>query len=114
MPSFSVSQNRGRSEVLDIYKEEFACGTIRADRSDNTLKYEIRSVKDLVERVIPHFEEVPLLSGKIRDFERFAIICKLMYEKQHLEREGFNKIVNLAFHMNPSGKRKYSEEEIKI
>ncbi len=113
-PSFSVSQNRDRAEVLEIYKQKFGCGSIRPDRSDNTLKYESRSIKELVERVIPHFEETPLLSGKIRDFEKFAIICKFMYERHHLRKEGFNKIVDLAFAMNPSGSRKYSKEEIKI
>jgi hypothetical protein len=113
-PSFSVSQNRDRSEVLRIYREEFGCGTIRPDRSDRTLKYESRSVKELIRRVIPHFEDTPLLSGKRDDFEKFAIICRLMYEGSHLRKEGFNRIVDLAFEMNPSGIRKYSKEEIKI
>lgn len=113
-PSFSVSQNRDRAEILDIFKLEFGCGSIRPDRSDNTLKYESRSIKQLVERVIPHFEENPLLSGKIHDFEKFAKICKLMYKRRHLTKEGFNRIVDLAFDMNPSGIRKYSKERIKI
>ncbi len=30
-PSFSVSQNIVRSEVLDLYKGYFGCGTIRPD-----------------------------------------------------------------------------------
>ena len=113
-PSFSVSQNRDRAEILELYQRQFECGSIRPDRSDKTLKYEVRSVSDLVERVIPHFEEAPLLSGKSRDFERFAVICRMMYEGQHLTEEGFNRIVDLAFEMNPSGVRKYSREEIKI
>jgi len=37
-----------------------------------------------------------------------------MYERHHLIKKGFNKIVDLAFGMNPSGSRKYSKEEIKI
>ncbi len=113
-PSFSVSQNRDRAKVLEMYQRQFGCGSIRPDRSDKTLKYEVRSVRDLVERVIPHFEETPLLSGKSRDFERFAAICRMMYAGQHLTKSGFNRIVDLAFEMNPSGIRKYSREEIKI
>lgn len=105
-PSFSVSQNRDRAEVLEIYQRQFGCGNVRPDRSDKTLKYEVRSVKDLVERVIPHFEETALLSGKRRDFEKFAAICKMMYEGQHRTRDGFNRIVGLVFEMNPSGNRK--------
>ncbi len=113
-PSFSLSQNGDRAQVLEMLKRYFACGTIRPDRSDRTLKYEVRSIADLVERVIPHFEENPLLSSKQRDFELFAEICRLMYQGEHHTREGVNRIIELAFEMNPSGNRKYSKEEIKI
>jgi len=113
-PSFSVSQNRDRAEVLEMLKAYFGCGTIRPDRSDKTLKYEVRSLDDLIERVIRHFEENPFLSGKRRDFEKFARICRTMHVGQHLIKDGFNQIVDLAFEMNPSGIRKYSKKEIKI
>lgn len=113
-PSFSVSQNGDRAEVLEMLRQHFSCGTIRPDRSDRTLKYEVRSVAELVERVIPHFEETPLLSLKRRDFELFSQICRLMYEGQHRQRAGFERIVDLAFEMNVSGRRKYSRDEVKI
>ena len=73
-PSFSVSQNDDRAEVLKMLKERFGCCSIRADRSDRTLKYEVRSVRDLVEKVIPHFEKFPLLSSNVtsRSLHRFA------------------------------------------
>ena len=113
-PSFSVSQNSDRAEVLGMLKDHFRCGSIRPDRSDRTLKYEVRSIRDLVESVIPHFEQFPLLSGKRRDFDRFAQICRLMSDRQHLREEGFSQIVHLASEMNSSGIRKYSWDEIKI
>ena len=47
-PSFSVSQNSDRAEVLEMLKQYFSCGTIRPDNSDRTLKYEVRSVVDLL------------------------------------------------------------------
>ena len=63
-PSFSVSQNGDRAEVLHVIQAYFGCGSIRPDRSDKTLKWETRRLDDLVERVVPHFEQFPLLSGK--------------------------------------------------
>lgn len=63
-PSFSVSQNYDRSEVIDKLIEFFGCGSIRPDRSDQTLKYEVRSITELVENVIPHFQKYPLKSSK--------------------------------------------------
>src|SRR5436190_14257573 len=77
-PSFSVSQNGDRAEVLHALKAYFGCGSIRPDRSDKTLKWETRRLEDILERVIPHFEQYPLLSGKRYDFARFASVCRLM------------------------------------
>src|SRR6266566_1692727 len=51
-PSFSVSQNGDRAEVLYALQAHFGCGSIRPDRSDKTLKWETRKLDDLVERVI--------------------------------------------------------------
>ena len=113
-PSFSVSQNKDRANVLQIFKQNFGCGFIRPDRSDKTLKYEVRSIPNLVTNVIPHFERYPLLSSKQRDFELFKDICKMMAERKHLAKEGFQKILNLAEDVNVSGKKKFLRKEIKI
>jgi hypothetical protein len=111
-PSFSVSQNGDRAEVLHALQAHFGCGSIRPDRSDRTLKWEIRRLEDLLERVVPHFEAYPLLSGKKRDFERFAGICRLMATGAHRNRSGLISIVELAREMNPSGKRRYDAEAV--
>ena len=111
-PSFSVSQNADRAELLHMIQEKWGCGFIRPDRSDKTLKFEIRNVRDLVAKVLPHFKAYPLLSSKQADFERFARICELVNNDRHLEREGFEEIVGLAMEMNPSGKRRYIGSEI--
>ena len=112
-PSFSISQNSDRAEVLKLLQERFGCGSIRPDRSDKTLKYETRCIKDLIERVIPHFEQYPLLSSKREDFERFAQICRMMHAGDHLTREGFKEVVKLASKVN-AGKRKFPREAIKL
>src|SRR5919106_3677954 len=95
-PSFSISQNGNRAEVLHALRAYFGCGSIRPDRSDRTLKWETRRLDELVERVIPHFVRWPLLSGKRLDFERFATICSLMNDGAHREREGLVAIVKVA------------------
>ena len=111
-PSFSVSQNADRAEPLHVIQRHWECGFIRPDRSDKTLKFEVRTIGDLVSKVIPHFRAYPLMSSKKADFDRFARICQLVSEGEHLERIGFEEIVRLAMEMNPSGKRKYSGSEI--
>jgi hypothetical protein len=111
-PSFSVSQNADRAELLYAIKERWGCGFIRPDRSDKTLKFEVRNVGDLVARVLPHFRAYPLVSSKQRDFVRFERICELASGGGHLELDGLEEIVQVAMEMNPSGKRKYVGSEI--
>src|SRR5690242_13164577 len=107
-PSLSVSQNGDRAEVLQLIQAQFACGSMRPDRSDKTLKWETRRLEDILDRVIPHFELYPLLSSKRYDFERFARVCRLMAGGEHRTTSGLRKIVELASAMNASGKRRYS------
>ena len=111
-PSFSVSQNADRAELLYVIQKRWQCGFIRPDRSDKTIKYEVRNVRHLAERVLPHFRAHPLMSSKQADVERLDRVCRLVLERRHLDLEGFEQIVRTAIEMNPSGKRKYSGSDI--
>ncbi len=111
-PSFSVSQNADRAQLLYIIQEKWNCGSIRPDRSDNTLKFEVRSISDLVETVLAHFDRFPLLSSKQADVELFSEICSVIYAGKHRTPRGFEQAVEAAMKMNSSGKRKYSGHEI--
>lgn len=111
-PSLSVSQNEDRAQILYLMKKLFGCGFMRRDYSDKTLKYEIRSLSDLINKVIPFFEKYPLISKKKKEFENFRKICLLMAKEEHLTKKGFKRIAKIAFKMHPSGKRKYTLTEI--
>lgn len=94
------------------FQQYFGCGTLRPDRSDRTLKWEVRSLPLIIERIVPHFRRYPLLSGKRNDFELFAEICERMARGEHRRADGLKEIVRLAGSMNPSGKRGYRPEQI--
>ena len=111
-PSFSVSQNADRAQLLYVIREKWNCGFIRPDRSDKTIKFEVRNVGDLVSKVIPHFRANPLVSSKQIDFDKFARVCEVVSEGKHREMAGLMLIVRLSMEMNPSGKRKYFGSEI--
>ena len=106
-PSFSVSQNSDRSEVLELFQKTLDCGTIRPDRSDKTLKFEVRSLGEINEKVIPFFEKYPLKSSKYKDFLLFSNICRKIAGKPSIR-----EIINLAVKMNTSGKRKYNTQKL--
>ena len=77
------------------------------------MKFEVRSVPELANRVLPHFKRHPLRSGKRRDYERFAAIVQSMHEGAHLTEAGFMKIVKLAEELNSSGTKRYARSEIR-
>lgn len=109
-PSFSVSQRGDRSEVLSQMRAYFGCGEIRFNRYDQTEKYEVRSLKNLIEVIIPHFKIYRLLSSKNKDFVIFCKVCEMMRRKKHKTKAGLKKIIDLALKMNKNGSRRYSKE----
>jgi LAGLIDADG endonuclease len=111
-PGISVSQNGDRSQVLLEIQRHFGCGTVRPDRSDRTLKWEVRSLPLLLSTIVPHFRRYPLRSGKHRDFELCADVCERMARGEHRSVSGLCEIVRLAGSMNPSGRRGYVPESI--
>ena len=111
-PSVSISQNEDRRQVVDLIHSYFACGSVRRDLSDRTIKWECRSVPQIVDLILPHFERWPLISAKRADVELLQRICLLMVEGAHLEPEGLQVIARLAEAMNPSGIRRYSVRDI--
>jgi hypothetical protein len=80
--------------------------------SDKTLKYEVRRLDDLLEKVLPHFEQYPLLSAKQEDVQLLKEVCLLMKMGEHVTSEGMKKVMSHAFQMNPSGKRRYAQNDI--
>ena len=111
-PSFSVSQNSNRAQQLFIMQKHFGCGFMRDGITDKTIKYEVRRLNDLIEKVIPHFDQYPMLSAKQQDFESFKEVCLLMKKGEHITLKGMKKILPIAFKMNESGKRRYSQKDI--
>jgi hypothetical protein len=105
-PSFSLSLNERDRELLGDLQAFFECGWIRESRSDRTFKYEARSVADLVDRIVPHFETYPLRGAKRRSFDGFAMACQMIGQGDHLRPEGMAEIVRIAYEMN-LGKRRH-------
>jgi len=111
-PSFSVSQNRRSLPVLEHIHTYFGCGAIRFSRSDQTYKYEVRSISDIRKRIIPHFQKYPLQTYKLQDFTSFSWICDEIASSRHLNKDALRLIIDVAYTMNESGKRKYTKEEL--
>jgi len=102
--SFSVSLTKKSRKILLELKRFFGCGSIRFCRRDNTYKYEVRSLSDLTEKVIPHFERYHLFI-KEKEFLSLRKVSYLMRARKHRQKEGLEEIKKIAEAIN-RGRRK--------
>jgi hypothetical protein len=105
-PTFQVYQHRKNQGVLEALRDFFGIGCIRpkGPRS-SVVTYSVDGLKALEGTVLPFFEKFPLLV-KGEDFCLFATIVRSMLAKEHLKRDGFERIVELAYRMNANGKQR--------
>lgn len=111
-PSFTLSQHQRNLELLQWLQAFFGCGSLRYNRSDETYKYEVRSIDDLTRVVIPHFEAYPLKSSKHKDFLVFKKVCEAIQRRAHLTRDGLERIITQAYGMNNFGARRYDKQSL--
>ncbi|MCE8163891.1 MAG: LAGLIDADG family homing endonuclease [Candidatus Moeniiplasma glomeromycotorum] len=113
-PSFSCSQRKDKDNLNKVILIEiqnfFQAGFIRFSKRDQMWKYEVRDLDEICKKIIPYFEVNRLRTSKRLDFEKFKRICLIIKTNHHLSLLGSREIVDLAFTMNISGKRKYTQE----
>jgi hypothetical protein len=110
-PSFALALNERDLTLLEDLQIYFGCGSIRESRADRTFKYESRSTRELLERIVPHFEAFPLRGSKARSFDGFLPICRMIGQGDHRERDGLRKIMAIAYETN-LGKRRHTQAEL--
>ena len=113
---FVVTQGASSVECLHELREFFGVGQVYVNRrSDNHREHLQRYVvcrrQDLLERIIPFFQQHPLHTAKRQDFKKFACCMELIAGGQHLTREGLVEIAKIAETMN---RRKPRPELIRI
>ena len=77
-------------------KNYFQAGTIQIKNNkigDRSVIYSIKSLKEIIEKVIPHFDNFPLLTKKKADYLLFKEVVILMSEGKHLTVEGLREII---------------------
>jgi hypothetical protein len=111
-PAFTVSQHERSKDILSDLQRFFRCGTVRFNKRDRTWKYEVRSLSDLVAKIIPHFNRYPLKTLKGKDFLLFKKVCRLMEQRKHLTVKGIKHIIRIAYGMNNVGARRYPKDSL--
>ena len=111
-PSFSIGQNKRNLKILELIRDYFGCGAIRFSKKDQCYKYEVHSIGDIRNKIIPHFKKYPLMTSKKADFQIFADVCDMIAASKHLNHKYLEVIIEKAYQMNESGKRRYTKEQL--
>lgn len=60
----------------------------------------VTGLGDILEKIIPFFENNPLIGAKLKDFHDFVKVAKMMQNKVHHTREGIEAIRTIKDGMN--------------
>ena len=67
--------------LLERIQSFFGVGHIYKERED-TMCYQVLSLQDIINVIIPHFEKYPLLTQKRADFLLFKAVVELVAKKR--------------------------------
>ena len=99
LPEFTVVQHERDVQVLHALKNYFGCGVVRTNHGDR-MAFRVRSVKHLLQHIVPFFVEHPLKTRKNVDFLKFRDVLLMMEAGNHLTAEGVERIRSIASQMN--------------
>jgi LAGLIDADG DNA endonuclease family protein len=102
---FVVTQGARSASCLEELREFFGVGRIYVNRRhdnhrEHLHQYIVGRREDLLETVIPFFEQHPLRSSKQGDFEKFASCMRIVARREHLRPGGLVAIAEIAQTMN--------------
>ncbi len=104
-PLFVVVQSESSRSVLEDLVCFFGCGKVSVNRRhdnhrENICRYTVARFAQLRDVIVPYFQANPLRTSKRIDFEKFAVVIRLMEERKHLTVAGMAEIASIAETMN--------------
>ena len=102
---FAVTQGESSLLILQELQKFFGIGNVyintRYDNhKENLYRYVVRKREDLLQTIIPFFEQYPLLTAKRKNFELFASGVRKVARKEHLTKNGLIEIAEMVQKMN--------------
>jgi hypothetical protein len=100
--SFKITQHSRDAQLMKNLEQYFDCGKYRLYPSKvSTGDFGVENLFDITEKIIPFFDEYPILGVKALDFSGFKQAAIIMNTKKgHLTKEGFDQIVKIKAGIN--------------
>jgi hypothetical protein len=107
-PSFRIRLHKKDLALLQEIQNYFSClgeelgqqfsGQVRA--SGDSVVFRVYSSAEIVNVIFPHFDKYPLVTEKLADYLLFSEAVKLIYNKEHLNLAGLEKVINIKASLN--------------
>jgi hypothetical protein len=81
MLKFQIAQHSRDSELMRSLITNLGCGRIELNLGRSAVYFVVTKFKDITEKIIPFFDKYPLQGVKVKDFEDFKRVTKLMENK---------------------------------
>ncbi len=111
LPEFRIVQHEKNEDVLFKIKDYFNFGDVKINRTDHhgtRKEFRVRGLENL-NKIVDFFNNNSLRTSKKNDFKIFSEIIQLMNNKEHLTKDGLDKIARLISKMNRKPNLKYLE-----
>ncbi len=95
---FKLTQHSRDRDLMIRLIEIFNCGSVITNK--NAVDYHTAKFSDIIEKIIPFFEEYSIIGVKYLDFLCFVEVANLMNNKEHLTNKGLDKILAIKAGMN--------------
>lgn len=99
--SFEMELHKKDEAVLNQIRSYFGnIGSVRKRKTRNICVFKVTSLNAILTKIIPHFDEYPLITQKKGDYLLFKQVALIMRYKEHLTEAGFQKIINIRASIN--------------
>lgn len=98
--NFLIFQNIRDTYLLESFSQVFGCGSLSINDKSAIGTFSVTNFNDIVNKIIPFFEEFPILGVKTEDFKDFKETSVIIKSKAHLTKEGLDKILLIKSRMN--------------
>jgi hypothetical protein len=75
-------------------------GYVSKPNKNSTVEFRVSTLKDLVDVILPHFDNFSLITKKHSDYLLFKQVVLLMLNKEHSCLEGIQKAVSIKSSLN--------------
>lgn len=102
---FEIELRDDDEDILRSIQETLGCGRIYHLNLDRYgwrphIELKVSSIREIREKIIPFFRKNPLRAKKRNSFEHFVQAAEIFYRKEHLTKEGIEKLYAIREKMN--------------